>query len=185
MSGTPWQAYGLIVHLAKRLNQNNFGKTKLQKLVYLADRLKRVKVGYDFTFYTYGPFSSDLASDLDYVNALEGVKITHDLSINMYEIHPGDNADRLEAKSEDFLRENQQAIDEIVERFGDKQAKELELIATLVFVNNSGILEKKEIISKTKELKPRFSNEEVEESYELLTGWNYIHEGVQNSVSGS
>lgn len=173
MSGTPWQAYALIVHLAKRLNPQHFGKTKLQKLVYLTEKLKKIKVGYDFNFYTYGPFSSDLAADLDYVAELGGVEIVR-ANTNIYEIHPAKNADRLEGKSTKFFTDNKNSLDEIIDRFGDRQAKELELIATLVYVFQSGILEKGDILKKTKELKPRFKEQEIAESYELLNNWNYI-----------
>lgn len=174
MSGTPWQAYALIVHLAKRLNHQNFGKTKLQKLVYLTEKLKKVEVGYDFTFYTYGPFSSDLAADLDYVAELGGVKITHDNPLNLCEIHPSENADRLEGKSKKFFTENKKSIDEIVERFGTRQARELELFATLVYVSKSGISNKDEVLRKTKELKPRFCDKEIAEFYGQLSIWKYI-----------
>ena len=45
-----------------------FGRTVLQKLVYLLHVLYGVNPGYDFELYTYGPFSSQLLSDLDVVS---------------------------------------------------------------------------------------------------------------------
>ncbi len=174
MEGTPWQAYALIVHLAKRLNKKNFGKTKLQKIVYLADKLKRVRVGYDFNFYTYGPFSSDLAADLDYVESLGGVEIVHNQTVNRYEIRPSESADRLESKTEKFFSDNKSAIDEIVDRFGDKQAKDLELLSTIIYVTHSGFSDKDRIVQKTKDLKPRFNKEEIEDAYSQLNEWGYI-----------
>lgn len=176
MSDSSWQAYGLIVHFSQRLSdQRSLGKTKLQKLVYLLEKLKNVSVGYEFCFYTYGPFSSDLAADLDYINTLGGVKINYAAGINMYEIIPGDNAARLTKKSEDFLATNEAAIDEIIDRFGSHQAKELELLATLVFVSKSGITNESEIIQKVKALKPKFDIEEITEYLQELQGWGYVN----------
>lgn len=175
MNDTSWLAYGLIAHFSHRLEkQRSLGKTKLQKLVYLLEKLKNVSVGYDFCFYTYGPFSSDLAADLDYVNTVGGVRIDYEPSINMFEIKPGENVTRLTEKSKDFLVQNNSSIEEIVDRFGSKQAKELELLATLVFVAKSGILDHDKLVKKVKELKPRFSFEEIENALEQLKTWEYI-----------
>jgi uncharacterized protein YwgA len=175
MSETSWQAYGLIAHFAQCFGeQHSLGKTKLQKMVYLLEKLKNVSVGYDFTFYTYGPFSSDLAADLDYVTTLGGVQVNYEPGINMYEISPGPNADRLTEKSKDFLNENKAALDEIIQRFGTRQAKELELLATLVFVAKSGVREDSALIEKTKELKSKFPLNEIREALDLLQNWKYL-----------
>nr|WP_320049416.1 hypothetical protein [uncultured Desulfuromonas sp.] len=174
MSGTPWEAYGLIAHLAQKLYEDNFGKTKLQKIVYLLQRLKNISVGYNYTFYTYGPFSSDLAADLDYIKNIEGIKIDYDPSINMYGIHPAENTSRLTEKASEFLSANKAEIDEIINRFGKRQAKELELSATLVFVQKSGITNEDELLSRVKELKPKFTESEIRESLDELRKWKYL-----------
>lgn len=44
-----------------------FGKTVLQKLVYLLTTIYVVPTGYEHTLYTYGPFSAELASDVETV----------------------------------------------------------------------------------------------------------------------
>jgi uncharacterized protein YwgA len=76
MSGTPWNDYGLVAHFAKRLGGgHNLGKTKLQKLVYLLRELKGVRVGYDFRFYNYGPYSDSLSGDLGYLQSLDAQSI--------------------------------------------------------------------------------------------------------------
>lgn len=176
MSDNSWQAYGLIAHLAQRLGeQHALGKTKLQKMVYLLEKLKNVSVGYDFSFYTYGPFSSDLAADLDYVNTLGGVQVSYEPAINMYEIAPGPNATRLTEKSQAFLAENRAAIDEILEHFGARQAKELELLATLVYVAQSGRYDDAALVGKVHELKPKFNHGEILAALTELRGWRYLN----------
>jgi uncharacterized protein YwgA len=144
-------------------------------MVYLLEKLKNVYVGYDFTFYTYGPFSSDLAADLDYLNTLGGVQIDYEPAINMYGISPGPNTARLTEKALEFLDNNKAAIDEIVNRFGNRQAKELELLATLVYVAKSGLTEEGPLTGKVKELKPRFDMTEIRAALKQLQGWEYLN----------
>ena len=134
-----------------------------------------MSAGYDFSFYTYGPFSSDLAADLDYVKTLGGVHINYEPVINMYEISPGDSAERLVEKSQDFLNLNKMAIDEIINHFGTRQAKELELLATLVFVSKSGLFSDNDLLEKVKELKPKFSMDEIKDALTQLRSWSYVN----------
>jgi uncharacterized protein YwgA len=41
-----------------------------------------VPLKYRFHFYHYGPYSSDLAGDLEFVNTLKGISIDYNLSLN-------------------------------------------------------------------------------------------------------
>lgn len=162
MNGTPWNDYGLVAHIAQRLGgAQNLGKTKLQKLVYLLRELKGVQVGYDFRFYNYGPYSDGLSGDLGYLQSLGGVKVTYDPGVNMYDIVAGDKAGVLEGKAAEFLRENREALDDVINQFGRRQAKDLELISTIVFVAKSGLRQEGELVKKVKELKPKFTESEI------------------------
>ena len=175
MSGTPWNDYGLVAHVAKRLGGGqNLGKTKLQKLVYLLRELKGVQVGYGFRFYNYGPYSDGLSGDLGYLQSLGGVKVTYDPFVNMYDIIAGDNAGILEEKAASFLQGNRDAIDEVIDKFGRRQAKDLELISTIVFVTKSGIRQERELVAKVEELKPKFSEVEIHAALAELKGDGYL-----------
>jgi uncharacterized protein YwgA len=175
MSGTPWNDYGLVAHIAKRLGGgHNLGKTKLQKLVYLLRELKGVRVGYDFRFYNYGPYSDSLSGDLGYLQSLEAVKVSYDPFMNMYDIIAGEKAEALEEKASGFLRENRADLDEVIERFGRRQAKDLELISTIVFVAKSGIRAERELISKVMELKPKFTRDEIKAALDELNAADYV-----------
>jgi len=175
MNGTPWNDYGLVAHIAKRLGgEHNLGKTKLQKLVYLLRELKGVRVGYDFRFYNYGPYSDSLSGDLGYLQSLEAVKVSYDPFMNMYDIVAGEKAEVLEEKASDFLRDNQADLDEVIERFGRRQAKDLELISTIVFVVKSGIRQEGELIAKVEELKPKFDRAEIRDALEELKSAGYL-----------
>lgn len=135
--GFTMEKYGLIAELAYRLNnlELRFGKTALQKLVYLLQELYNVKVGYDFSLYTYGPFSSELLSDLDFVESLHGVEVGFIPEIHGYKIFPGKANESVRTKAKHFLETASVSINKIINDFGDFNAKELELRSTIIFVN--------------------------------------------------
>lgn len=161
-----WVRYALISRLAKRLGDNRqFGKKAAQKVVYLLQELGRVPLGFRYTFYTYGVFSSELAYTLGVVQGLEGVNVDYDGTLNAYWIRPGEKAEMLERRSEDFLRTHENAIEEIVSFSMSRNAKNLELISTIAFVEKN---EKSEIsgdanmlVQRVNELKPQFSCQEI------------------------
>lgn len=97
----PWEKYGIIAEFAYRLYnlELRFGKTALQKFIYLLQELYNVKIGYDFSLYTYGPFSSELLSDLDFVESLNGVDVGFIPEIQEYEIFPGKANESIRTKS--------------------------------------------------------------------------------------
>lgn len=183
MNPTFWNNYGLLAYIVKRLGvYENLGKTKLQKLVFLMKELKNVPVQYRFHFYTYGPFSSDLAGDLSYLDYIGGVKIYGDSYQNGYEIRPGDSTEYLIQKADIFLKWNQPAIDDILNQFGSKQARDLELIATLVYVAYYSPVyqegDRDHLIFQTKELKPKFNEAEIDSAISELQYFGYLREAV-------
>lgn len=161
-----WARYALITHLAKEIGgSQQFGKKAAQKVVYLLQELGRVPVGYRYTFYTYGVFSSELANTLGVVEGLEGIKVDYDENQNTYQIEPGVKADKLGKRGADFLIQHKDAIAKIVSFAKHRTAKRLELISTIVFVKKNEYLgndiDQKKLIQRVKELKPQFDDPEI------------------------
>ena len=103
----PWPRYGLIAELAHRLDglSPQFGKTVLQKMVFLLQELHDIDCGYDFTLYTYGPFASLLLQDLDLAESLKGVDVHPAEGVaGGYTIKPGEANSWLRAKAGGFLK---------------------------------------------------------------------------------
>jgi uncharacterized protein YwgA len=177
----PWEKYGLIAELAFRLKCLNlrFGKTALQKFVYLLQELYDIKAGYDFSLYTYGPFSSDLLSDLDFVESLDGVNVNFLPEIQGYEISPGKANESIREKATEFLKNAKGKIDRIIEDFGHFTAKDLELRSTIIFVNRD--LKRKgqtnihhELINLVQDIKPHFNKNEISDALSELENKGYI-----------
>lgn len=172
----PWNRYGLISELTSRLQDRcpQFGKTILQKMVYLLQEVYGVKCGYQFDLYTYGPFTSQLLQDLDIVETLNGVRISSVTSaVGGYHIEPGERNEELREKAEEFLRSSDvsEAIDCLIRDFSSFNAKQLELLSTIVYVDrdmkDKG-LSREKLIRMVGDIKPKFSGSEIEDAVSIL-----------------
>lgn len=180
----PWQRYALIAELAKRLEGRcpQFGKTALQKMVYLLQEVYHIDCGYDFELYTYGPFASKLLQDLDLVEHIDGVTV-HPVNSLMggYVINPGEKFDVVRKKGLGFLdrQDVEKAISSLVDDFGDYSAKDLELRSTIIYVQRDFMRQGRrpsadEVNHIVKQVKPKFSDHEIRAAVDELKQKNYI-----------
>ncbi|WP_242823540.1 Panacea domain-containing protein [Thermoclostridium stercorarium] len=170
---------GMISYLAKRFDKKTqFGKTALMKYIYILQEVFNIQLGYEFSLYTYGPYCSDVLADLDYTEAIDGVKIySVDLGTGGYCIKPSKKTDEYIKKSEDFISQNEERINEIIELFGDMTARDLELRTTIIYLyknylQNRWEINRYEISDSVRELKPYFSLEEILNAYNQLEEMN-------------
>ena len=186
-AGIPWERYALIAELAHRLEggPSHFGKTKLQKLVFLLQELHGVESGYRFSLYTYGPFGSQIRQDLDIVDSLEGVKVEMvGTGLGGYHIAPGNLNAELRERGNDFITDPDvsKSLDGLVREFGEYNARELELRSTIIFVYRRAGIPKSEagrhkLIRLVKAIKPRFSEHEIEQAVGELQEGEHISSG--------
>ncbi|NTW88543.1 MAG: SocA family protein [Desulfobulbaceae bacterium] len=175
----PWNQYATITELAVRLEHRSpqFGKTVLQKIVYLLQTLFNVDCGYNYTLYYYGPYAADLLTDLDYVQNLGGIKILE--MERGIRILPGEKHQELCNRAKPFLNASEEGIEKVVSEFGDLTAKELELIATIVYadreVNGTGVIYSHlKFINLIQGIKPGFSQSEIEKNIKVLEDVGHI-----------
>lgn len=183
-SEVSWERYGLIAEMAKRFqaSQHRLGKTVLQKMKFLLQRSFGVDCDYGYTLYTYGPYSADLARDLDIVAGLGGTRVDYDFSFAGYEIHPGPaNAD-LRKRAESFLKEISPKLDRLVDDFGGFTAKDLELRSTAVYLAKPG-LDRARLIRQVHEVKPHFTPAQIEAAVTALEGKGYIGASAHESTN--
>jgi len=159
--------YALIALLANQVGGagRRLGKKALQKNVHLIQELGGVDAGYHFSFYTYGPYSAGLAGDLDVVAAMGGAKVTYNASDNYYLIESGAATDHMIAKGQEFIDRNRIAIDQVLQAFGDRLAKDLELVSTIAYLRRHAPPGEFENVGKlaahVKALKPKYSENEI------------------------
>jgi uncharacterized protein len=180
----PWNRYALIAELAKRLDavSPQFGKTVLQKLVFLLQEVYHVDCGYDFELFSYGPFDSQLLGDLDLVEHWGCISIDSvNAMLGGYRIRPTDRVDFVREKAASFLdaEQTRKALENLVSTYGAMTARELELRATTVYVERN-LRGKGDSPTKTKvcrlvgQIKPKFKQREIEQTVDELSGRNHI-----------
>lgn len=159
------EKFAFLTYLSRSVASNGrLGKKALQKLVHLSAEIKNVPIGYKFNLYTYGPFSRELAGDVDVLGTLGALDISYDSFRNAYEIGPGVNSSSYVDRASDFIEKYKVEICFIVEKFGNRFAKDLELSSMLVFIIKNKLvddLNDENIISKFLEIKPHYAYEEV------------------------
>lgn len=177
----PWYQYALIVELAEKMQLKGhwLGKTALQKFIYLLEMVYNVPCGYFFTLYIHGPFCSDIMNDLDYVSALNGVKVEYDYNMNGYRITPGSSGKEIKNKAQDFLSVNEQHIEKMLQDFGLLRTRDLELRSTIVFIDRDAKIsgrefDRNEFIQEIKGIKPHFSRQEIEFALDELESKGYV-----------
>ncbi|MCY4394057.1 MAG: hypothetical protein OXC10_02870 [Rhodospirillaceae bacterium] len=159
--------YALVAFLIAQAAQarNKLGKKAIQKKVHLIHELGGVDTGYRFSFYTYGPFSVNLAGDLDVIANSGGAKVSYDDRDNHYQIDLSEHTDQMIQRGGEFIEKNRAAIEGVLEKFGSRTAKDLELFSTIAYLRRHAPPEEFENISELAEhvrsLKPKYSETEI------------------------
>jgi len=163
---------GAFVQLAE-LTRGNLGRTQLMKLCYFLQAFRRVPLGYYFTLYAYGPFDSDVLSDLQTAESMDVLhtEIEYYPGGYKYDIRPGEKAGRSKGSAEDFLATHKKDIEWVAAKFGSRLAADLELLSTIAFVNQEEeIRDRDELIERVKLVKPHFSRRQIGREFDWLSG---------------
>ena len=171
-----WERYALIAELSQRLHDVHpqFGKTALQKLIYFLQEIYDVDCGYSYSLYTYGPFTSQILQDLDLVESIGGVSVNPVREgLDGYRIEPNKSDDLVKEQAGEFIKRISGHLDALVKDYGKYSAKELEMRATIVFVERamkkeSSSLSVEDLVQIVQDIKPYFSDQEIEAAVKQL-----------------
>ena len=183
-TGSPTERCALIAELAKRLDgvSPQFGKTALQKLVYLLQAVYEVDCGYDFGLYSYGPFDSRLLGDLDMAEHWQYVSVRRGADASGgYRILPARAADAAiaEMSGSGSSEAAKRALDGLVQTYGAMTARDLELRATTVYIarelrRNGLPPTKDEVCQSVGQVKPKYDRNEVRKAVQELEERGHI-----------
>lgn len=162
------------------------GKTAMMKYVFLLQEVYKVPLGYDFEIYTYGPYSSEVMEDIDYAryqNIITIERVVYPTGHTGYNLSPSHNAEKALSEEQDFISEHSQSIKKVVVLFGDKTAKELELITTIIYLHGTYMTNgwqcTLETVSKNvHEIKPHFDIEKIKSEYLDLYNLGLLQQAV-------
>ena len=142
------------------------GKTKLQKLGYFLQEAYDVPTKIPFRMHHYGPYSEALETDIARLRLAGYVKVESDqqgygFHISAIDIPP--------EEWEQLIEPYSHLIERAINEFGRSPIHELELAATIHFVENLyPDIPPDEVIAKVKALKPKFIEEYVVRVYDEL-----------------
>jgi len=153
--------HALVAYLASQQGGNGtLGKKAAQKYIHILSSLSGMNVGYEFSFYTYGPFSRELASDLDILGAAKAINVQYNAADNAYSITSSETTNAVAQALSPAIKVE---ADRIWSIFSGRTAKQLELISTALFVSDEEGLSmtSSEMTSRIQALKPKYSANEI------------------------
>ncbi|HEY0087932.1 MAG TPA: hypothetical protein VGB37_03755 [Candidatus Lokiarchaeia archaeon] len=177
--------FGLISFIFRELNKSRlyYGKIVIQKILYFLQETENVNLNFRFTFYHYGPYSEELARDIQLMELNGLINSSVDPKGMGYSIHLNEEvAQKYIEQSRQIIDKNSDKIARILSDFGRFKPKFLELYATIHFVYqdlrsinvemNASI--KDNVIDIVKKMKPKFTSAQISKSYDKLLELEYI-----------
>ncbi|MBO8159723.1 type II toxin-antitoxin system antitoxin SocA domain-containing protein [Thermosyntropha sp.] len=164
---------GKLVKIMEKITRKveSPGKKVVQKLVYLIQR-KGVNLGFDYAIHYYGPYSSEL-DDFLYSLKIKGIlDIVPDGNKHRIDFI-GDEYGEYEEEELKISAVEETLIEEVLEYFGNKSGRELELITTVDFVKRklgkNKCLANRDVIEAVQKIKSdKFSADEIERAIYVL-----------------
>jgi hypothetical protein len=158
----------VIAELASKTPGGYLGRTALMKFCYLLQTIRGVPLGYRFTLYSYGPFDSNVLSDLSTAEALRAVQssLTYYPGGYGYQIRKGECGDSILRAGEEFLGQHRGNIDWVLQEFGSHGSADLELESTIIYVDREAAIKLETLpiellVHRVRDVKPHFAEEYV------------------------
>ena len=168
---------GIIATLAQR--KPDIGATALMKSVYLLQELYDVPLGYDFTIYTYGPYSAQVIYDVDASAMGKFVTFTYVQAGNSFRRNYR-IGEKFEETDLSFSSQFEEQIAQVINEFSGRTAYELELAATIVYTyayykRNELEMNDEIIINAVHKIKPHFTIDKIKSEYENLNNKKFLN----------
>src|SRR5439155_3268056 len=146
------------------------GRTKLQKMVYLANSIGWKAI--DFKYHNYGPFSDSLAAELDNMKNYGWVEeremsTSHDRVLHEYHFSNKYKQTGLSqlSKIEDTIPNGKQLISRtkgLIKQLNKFSSDDLQIMSTLVFLRaQDPSMSEEQALDMTRKLKPQFPKEQI------------------------
>ena len=166
----------IILNVIKQ--HSGLGKTAVMKILYMLQQVKKINLHYDFTIYTYGPYSAEVVEDID--DLIEDSLI--DSCVYEYNNYVGYKLNLTtlgETKLSKLATKDATKIKDVLSFVAAKHAKDLELLSTIIFIENQYTKnqwkkEQDDIVEKVAEIKPHFNREKISMAYTTLLEKKYI-----------
>ena len=161
-------------------HSGDIGKTKIQKIVYFLQESVGVPLKYPFRMHYYGPYSDELDGNLSLTKSIGYIYIDPDPNGFGYHVTPVEEMESAPWQGYDMsedpeVRELTEVIDDTIDILGQLDTPQIELYATIHLISGlKGNSSKEKTLQTVKRLKPRFSMEHIDYSYQKLKESNLI-----------
>jgi len=164
--------YALILTLAREmLNKGSWcGETHLQKAVYFLKEVFHIPIDFEYILYKYGPFSFELRDELTEMRACSLFELMVKETGYGPSYVPTPKGGEFLEKHQGTISDNLQSIDEISEKLGKKDVKDLEGMATALWIirNDRVVGHNPDAITKeVTKYKPQIKDDDARESVKL------------------
>lgn len=130
-------------------------------------------LGYEFSLYSYGPFDSEVLSDLQTAETLDvlDTEIEYYPGGYKYDIRSGEKAEKAKRFAKEFLETHRDDIGWVASNFAGRSATDLELLSTIVYVNGEQSTDDRdELVEQVQKVKPHFSIDQIQRYVQWLDG---------------
>lgn len=163
------------------------GKTAMMKFIFLLQMVYKVPLGYNFEIYTYGPYSSEVMEDIDlakHQNIISLETVAYPSGHSGYNLNPSTNIEAILSEEDEFISNYKDDIEQVINLFGNKTAKELELLTTIVYLyqtynKNNWTSNLEEISNNVHEIKPYFDISEIRKRYLYLDDLGFLSKTIE------
>ena len=158
----------------------DIGKTKIQKIVYFLQESVDVPLKYRFRMHYYGPYSDELDGNLSLTKSIGYIDIAPDPNGFGYHVTPVEDMECTSWQGYEISDDPEvcaltDGIDNAINILGQLDTPQIELYATIHLINGlRGNSSKEKTVQTVKRLKPKFSLEHIDDSYQKLKSANLI-----------
>jgi hypothetical protein len=167
----PFEQAVVVLRLAEALKERGSwgGETHIQKSGYFLQEMLGVPTGFEFILYKHGPFSFDLRSALTMMEAEDLIAWEPRRPYGPTLVR-GNDADYLDRHYGLVGARYSRQVDLVADRLSGKGVRELEKLATALFVTREGS-EVSKRAARIVELKPHIALAEALEAVQTVDGW--------------
>ncbi len=160
----------LILVMVKKLIERGSwcGETHIQKGIYFLQEFVNVPMNYDYILYKHGPFSFELRDELTSMraNGLLG-QVPRPPYGSSFTLNDFSNSwiNNYQLEASRYFKK----IDEVVNILANKKVKQLERLATALYVKKKSTTHDREnMVDEVTTLKPHITKDEAFEAFEML-----------------
>ena len=171
----------LIISLIRKMKKKDSwtGETHIQKCTYFFENLLMVPLEYNFILYKHGPFSFELRDELSSMLADNFIEMEPRRPYGASFL-PGKYANVLEKEYSKIIDKYDVHTYYIVDKLANKSVKDLERIATALYVKINKDLADDEIVNQITAIKPHITKQSAREAVDELN--NFIVQANEKNI---